>query len=351
MINSCEKQISFAVLCGNKDVDDSELNVENLNGWSSYSNHTNVVYLSSSGKKFIQTLSNEYKPDLIYIVGIYGWTFVIYPLLFLKARHKIISVRGMLHPGALSQKKWKKFLYLKILKLLLNKNKVSFHVTDAYEASLVRNNFGSQYKIHIASNIPMELSVFETLPKKIGSLSLLSVCLISPMKNILTVLESLQLCKHQIIYTIVGPIKDVAYWNKCVLLIQNMPENVSVHVVGEVSPDNLSRFYQQAHLFILPSKSENYGHAIIEALQSSLPVITSHHTPWSNLKEKMAGLNVTAEPNGILDAIHHFAIMNHDSYVQWRKGAIEYAAEKVNRAAIVQQYMDMFSYKQQSQEC
>ena len=249
----------------------------------------------------------------------------------------------MLHPGALTQKKWKKKFYLFILRKILSPQKISFHATDIYEADLIKHHFGNKYKIHIASNIPELITPSERPQKKVGSLSLLSVCLISPMKNILYVIESLRHCSMLIEYTIVGPVKDDQYWMKCLETIKSLPSNISVNIIGEVLPEQLHLYYHKSLVFILPSKSENYGHAIIEALQHGLPVITSHHTPWNQLEDHNAGINIQTEKNEILKSIQFFAEMSNEMYQQWSKGALDFVAKKVNRNAVIQEYVNMFS--------
>ena len=48
----------------------------------------------------------------------------------------------------------------------------------------------------------------------------------------------------------------------------------------------------QYHALILFTKGENFGHAIYESLSVGRPVITSYFTPWNDLQEKNAGVNV-----------------------------------------------------------
>ena len=67
---------------------------------------------------------------------------------------------------------------------------------------------------------------------------------------------------------------------------------------GAVGEDAKWDVYYRSDLFILPSLSENFGLAILEALATGLPVITTRAAPWSALTEQRCGwwTEVGAEP-------------------------------------------------------
>src|SRR5476649_921272 len=100
------------------------------------------------------------------------------------------------------------------------------------------------------------------------------------------------------------------YWESCLEVIKKMPANVVVKYHGEIPPAEIGKVLGEHHVFILPSKSENYGHSIVEALSAGLPVITSYATPWNDLEKAKAGMNVsTDDVIDIVNAIDSFAGM------------------------------------------
>jgi glycosyltransferase involved in cell wall biosynthesis len=54
----------------------------------------------------------------------------------------------------------------------------------------------------------------------------------------------------------------------------------SVEWIGEVWGEAKWKFFQGADLFCLPTRSENFGLAVLEALQVGTPVLTTRATPW-----------------------------------------------------------------------
>lgn len=299
-INNTAKLLSSSVdtevyiLCSNADLDGTISDVD-TNIWTQYAERIKVFYSDKAlTKSTVHEIIDSIKPDVIYINGLYSLPFTVYPLLYKPAR-KILSVRGMLHPGALSQKKTKKKIFLTVFKLLGLHRKCEYHATAPDEVKYIESVFGKKNKIWMIPNPPNALDYLEPIDKKVGELKLVSISLISPMKNIKLVLQALKNCTSNISYDIYGPIKDTAYWNECVQLIPTLNINIQVTYKGEIEPSMVSRVLKNYHYFILPSKSENFGHAIFEALSSGRPVITSHNTPWNGLEEANAGFNLDPE--------------------------------------------------------
>lgn len=339
------EQYQFKIICSNKDLDGSLLTTLEYDRWIRYSSNTEVWY--SSSDKITNVLNNELNKDaVLFIVGVYSWAYNLKPLLFCKGVKKIISVRGMLHPGALSQKSLKKKIYLQLWKLLgLHKGNI-FHATDEEEKKYIQQVFGDKAVVKIAANIPRLFDLLPMPAKIEGKLTMGSIALISAMKNHFKVLEALHTIKtnYQIVYNIYGPVKDPVYWEQCQKLMASMPKNIQVNYKGAIAPTKVEKALAENQVIILPSKSENFGHSIIEALSAGRPVITSNTTPWNGLAAAEAGINVPGEDIlGLANAISHFAAMDSTALNQWSSAAREYALKAVDLDRVKGEYRELFN--------
>ncbi len=343
LVENFNENINYRIFCGNTDLNGEILSNIEFDKWVNFNSYTKVWYSSNkkNGKNILEQIKIT-NSDVLFIVGLFSWKYNIVPLLKAKVKNKILSVRGMLHPGALSQKPIKKKMFLGFLKLLQIQNKISFHATDSSEKIFIENVFGDKANIHVADNFPKKMKADLPLQKKENFLKIVTIALISPMKNHLLVIQSLLHCKAHIEYHIFGPIKDEVYWQQCKEAIKVLPHNIIVKYGGEMQPNKLDNMLAENHVFIMPSKSENFGHSLIEALSAGKPIITSHNTPWKNLLESNAGINVDTNENSMVNAINYFAEMNDENYKTFCTGAAQYAKQKVNVDAIKMQYQKMF---------
>jgi glycosyltransferase involved in cell wall biosynthesis len=343
MVNHIGADIEFDVITSDRDIDGTLLKIQESDKWVYFNNNTRVFYSSAANSLFrlLKIFKNK-KSDIDFLTGIYSFHFTILPILFSRSKRKIISVRGMLHPPALQQKRFKKKIYLSILRPLLLYKKVEFHATDELEKQHIISNVGHQPKIWVAANIPTIIES-NNLPKQKGAIKLLTVALIGPMKNHLEVLNALATCEASIEYDICGPIYWPDYWQKCSEVISKLPSNIKVYYHGAIPPHELVTFYHQCHVFICPSQSENFGHAIFEAFSAGKPVITSHNTPWNQLEEKKIGLNVHPEKGDIKNAIKHFADMNETTYTDWSSRSAAFARNQPFIDEAKRNYEKMFA--------
>ena len=79
----------------------------------------------------------------------------------------------------------------------------------------------------------------------------------------------------------------------------------------------------------MPSKGENYGHAIVECLSQGKPVIIGKNTPWQQLDKVNAGFDVSTE--AISQAIQNLINADQEEYNQWSTGAAAYFVNHIER--------------------
>jgi len=303
-----------------------------------------VIYLNNEKATpfFIKKLIKEINPNKILVNGIYSIPFSLAPAFFFP-NITIMHVRGMLHPGSLSQKTFKKKMYLAAIKLIGIHKKITFCGSDLNEENFTKAIFGEKVTVQIAQNFPAMFDQIPAIQKEKGFVKLVSVALISPMKNHALVIEALRLVKANVMWHIYGPIKDKKYWKNCQQLIDNLPQNIIVSYQGEINPNEVYDALIEHHFFILPSQSENFGHAIYEAMIAGKPIITSHNTPWDLLQENNAGYNVDLTNESIASAIENCASLDRIHYETKVISVREYAEKAINIENIKRQYLNLFS--------
>jgi glycosyltransferase involved in cell wall biosynthesis len=345
LIRNVHEVYEIFVITSNTDLGEKEpINVI-PNTWQEFENgKAKVIYLSKeyANAFYIKKLIENINPAKIFVNGIYSIPFSI-ALAFYFPKKTIMHVRGMLHPCALAQKAFKKKFFLAGINLLGLHKKITFCVSDAKEKEFTQIIFGKNSKIAIAQNFPASFDAIEPINKNTGVLKLISIALISPMKNHALVLEALSLVKYNIIWDIYGPIKDNDYWKNCKELITQLPFNITVVYKGVIHPAQVYHTLNNYHFFILPSESENFGHALYEAMVAAKPIITSNNTPWNFLNENNAGYNVELTKESIANAIANAASLSQNEYNEKVKAVRYYAENAINREEIKEQYLTLFN--------
>jgi len=88
------------------------------------------------------------------------------------------------------------------------------------------------------------------------------------------------------------------------------------------SSSNVGRELAAAHLMFLPTRGENFGHAIIEALRSGCPVLISDQTPWRGLEDDRAGWILPLDEAERFRAVVQQVIdMPEADWAEWSAGA------------------------------
>ncbi len=354
LVHNFNSQFEFRVVTGSADLGEKQNMPEvTPNKWVLFKNAAQVSYLSPDHqqKQTLAKVIDPSQPEVVYINGLYSIPFVISPLLLTrKLRPKpvvIVAPRGMLQGGALSVKPLKKKVYFTLFKAWgLHKN-IRWHATDPQEVEDIRRMFGPEAEIVLANDTPdLIAQPLMAIKKDSSSLKLVTISLITAKKGHLALLQTLKDLEDQISveYHIYGPVKDPEYWQACQQQIATLKPSIKVVYHGNIHPTEVTSTLQQYHFFVLPSKGENFGHAIYEAFNAGRPVIISDQTPWKKLQPHHAGWDVNlSDKNALPDALKRAYQMDQTEFDTYCQGARGVARRFVDESDFAGQYNTLFN--------
>lgn len=261
----------------------------------------------------------------------------------------ILAPRGEFSEGALNLKQCKKKFYLFFSKFFSLYDNLMWQASSELEVNDILLNliYVKIKNIHVAMDLaPVEeLHIVNCVPRNIDDpLRLCFLSRISPKKNLDFALRVLRQVKSKIVLTIYGPKSDSFYWKQCVHIISSLTSNVQVIYAGEVAPSNIKFSLCQHDLFFFPTRGENYGHVIHEALSSGLPVLISDQTPWNEVFERGVGWALPLDnPSEYARIIDEVSSWDAEHLERTRVLAVEFAREKSADSAVLQANRDLFA--------
>ncbi len=349
MVALTHAHIHYYIVCGDRDLGDttSYPNIA-LNTWIEKP-HCTVIYLDKAhqNKKQYTQFITELVPDSIYINGLFSLPFSITPLWVaqqLNVDKIIIAPRGMLGSGALELKWVKKKLFLWGMNLLTKYAYVQWHATSTEEAKEVQQNIPYASLIHTISNITIAPPNVAVAHKNTNELRLLFISRISIKKNLAQAIAIVQQCIAQgtnVSLDIHGPVEDTAYWNTTQSTIIHTH---NIQYKGVLQPYEFEATFPNYHALLFPTQHENYGHVIAEALSYSLPVLISNQTPWQNLAQHKAGMDISlSDTDAFVKQITEFYTMNNAQFNEWQKGAQLHFTNTINTTQLKNEYLHLFN--------
>jgi glycosyltransferase involved in cell wall biosynthesis len=266
--------------------------------------------------------------------------------------HKVpylISPHGMLEPWAWKHKWWKKWPYFHTVekKYLLSADAIL--ATGQEEAG----NIGRLLRHQNIAVLPLGLTGdarpgYDAARRELGwnhEWILLYLSRIHPKKGLNLLLEALAALQGQLAVpmrlVVVGGgeesyVRSLQEWSRHKQ--QALPR---VDWVGEVWGDARWKYFQGADLFCLPTHSENFGLAVLEACQVGTPVLTTRATPWSRLLEERGGYICEPNVNAIQQSVLQF--LKDGKWHDTRRLTLsEWAWQAFNWDTLVQDYLKLY---------
>ncbi len=221
----------------------------------------------------------------------------------------VVSPHGMLEPWAWRHKWWKKWPYFQFVEKRHLAGARCLVATSESEAHNLRKFFPSSP----CAVLPLGLETISKWPdyqrarKALGwndsELILLFLSRIHPKKGLHLLLAALAKIgpqRNQRARLVIVGGGEHAYVRKLKRFhAHNHSRLPRIDWIGEVWSEKKWAYLQGADLFCLPSYSENFGLAVLEALQVGTRVLTTTQTPWAAISSWSAGYVVEPTESAI----------------------------------------------------
>lgn len=358
MVERLGDEFGFHIITSDRDLGESHPYPGiKVGSWESVGK-AHVLYLPSSKMSFLgwYRLLKGLQYDLIYLNSFFSRlsikTIMLRRMRLLPKKPVVLAPRGEFSPGALSLKSFKKHLYILLAKYLGLYSGVIWQASSEYEMKDILSVFGIKAmavkpSVQIAPDLPpllpQDSELGERPIKQRGSARIVFLSRIARMKNLDFAIKLLTEVNGKVEFDIYGPIEDQMYWGECQHLIELLPDNISVSYCGMVPPDRASYIFSQYHLFLFPTRGENFGHVILEALNAGCPVLTSDQTPWSQLATRQAGWSLPlSEPERFRIALNKLISMDQCAFGEMSQRARSYARDFSGNPDLVRASRDLF---------
>lgn len=297
------------------------------------------------------------RPDVLYLNSFFSPHFSLLPTLaawlgLLPGTALLVAPRGEFSPGALTIKTSRKKALLALSRLLGLHARVAWHASTEEEAEDIRRAFDRRIaKIHVARNLGAPSSAPEALEHHLDGhlpppipFRICFLSRISRKKNLDYALRVLAQVQVPVDFTIYGPQEDPAYWAECQVMLAGLPAHVSVEVAGALPHEQVHQQLSAHDLFFLPTRGENYGHVLAEALSAGLALLTSDQTPWRDLTERGLGYDLPlSDPAAFVRAIELMAAEAAEERAERRHRCMAHARRLLQDDGALQAHRKMFA--------
>lgn len=380
MVERLGDEFDFRIVTTDGDIGDAEAyEGVQVDRWNRVGNAH--VYYASPGSRSLRRFAQIMRQtphDMQYLNSFFDPVFTFKPLLarrlgWAPASAVVIAPRGEFSTGALEIKRWKKATYIAVMRKLGLYSEAIWQASSELEAAdimRVMNLFDQRGKMVVAADIVGESATEEfgdlEAPAQIalnpsgGSqgevhrsnrefrsagepLRLCFLSRISPKKNLDYALRVLAQVRVPVRFSIYGPQEESAYWAECQRLIAALPAHVEAVYCGSIEHQHVVVTFAQHDLFFFPTRGENFGHVVYEALCAGTPVLLSDQTPWRDLEQHEVGWALPlGDPSAFVRVIEDVAGWDAESARVTSVRTIAYAKRVGSDADVVESNRKLF---------
>ena len=256
-----------------------------------------------------RVLASVGKCDLVHIHGLWRLHYMQID----RFAHKqelpvVLSTHGMLEPSALGHHGWRKRVARILYQDSVLKRVQCLHATASSEAdNLYRIGFRRPTAvIPWGIDVPREKAPRTTSRRGVGSQrTALYLSRFHPIKGLDLLLHAWSAVEKKFPQwdLILAGYDEDGYCKQLQTLAGSLGMSQRVFFRGPLLGKEKEAAFADAEIFLLPSRSENFGLAVGEALARGLPVITTTGTPWSSVADWGCGWYVEPKVPAITEAL------------------------------------------------
>ena len=282
-----------------------------------FSHLRSLDFLTATGWQFSPRLSSALKRglsafDAVYIVG--AWNYPTIIAADYCRRHKIpyiVSPRGLLYPYSMKKGFWrKKLLYELFVKSNFSRAQ-GVHYTTEDEAQKCHSSLGFKNKPFVIplgidpeefDKLPGRLAMEGFYPQLKGKKVVLFLGRITWKKGLDILIKAFaNLAKtDDTLHLLIAGNDEAGYISKVRGWIDDFGVSGKVTLPGLLRGEKKAAVLSGSDVFVLPSYSENFGIAVLEAMAAGLAVIISDQVGiYQDIAKHQAGLVVSAEVSSL----------------------------------------------------
>jgi glycosyltransferase involved in cell wall biosynthesis len=228
----------------------------------------------------------------------------------------VLRPHGTLDPFLVYRRRWLlKWAYIKLFEVRNFRGAAAVQYSSAMEEEMTQRFVGGQIRSFVIpegiglekfANIPVRGSFRTRYPEMVGKTLILFLGRFDQKKGIELLVESfndLALRRADVHLLLVGG-GDSDYINKIMEMLQDRGIAHRSTYTGMVSEQDKIGALIDADIFVLPSRGENFGIAVVEAMACGIPVIISDQVGiWQDVADGDAGIVTRCDSGEIISAM------------------------------------------------
>jgi glycosyltransferase involved in cell wall biosynthesis len=284
-----------------------------------------------------------YNPDLVHLNGIWMHSSIVaLKLARAGVAPYVVSPHGMLAPESLRYSQLKKKIALRLFQRASFDRASGYIATSKQEAADITISL-PHARVHI---VPNTVRLPNSMPKPIDTRErrVIAVGRLHPVKGFDRLLKAWMLVEDRFpewSLEIRGPAQN-GYDRELARLRDKLGQK-RVLIGGPIFNDERDALVSNSRVFALPSRTENFSIAVVEALYCGTPVIASYETPWAELARVEAGWWGDCEPNRLAETLAEAMALTEAELSAMSERGMKWAHDMFSPMAVAQQMTNAYA--------